>query len=177
MWKKMAHNSQNNTANPPSPTSHLRTIYLTTYNLLFAALWTSVFTTTISHLSKPRETLFAATKPLALTNQTASLLEILHAAFGTTLPLPSSLPFHFSMNEQPLTPKGLIKSPLSTTALQTTTRVIQVWMIWHCFPSSTASSHAYTALLLAWSVADSIRYVYLALNMHGRAPGWLAWVR
>jgi very-long-chain (3R)-3-hydroxyacyl-CoA dehydratase len=72
---------------------------------------------------------------------------------------------------------GLIKSPVSTTALQVVTRVIQVWMVWYSFPASTASSHAYLALLLAWSVADTIRYLYLALNMHGRVPRSLVWLR
>lgn len=72
---------------------------------------------------------------------------------------------------------GLIKSPVSTTALQVVTRVIQVWMVWYSFPWSTAPSHAYLALLLAWSVADTVRYSYLALNLHGRAPRGLVWLR
>jgi hypothetical protein len=72
---------------------------------------------------------------------------------------------------------GIIKSPVSTTALQVVTRVIQVWMVWYSFPQSTAASHAYLALLLAWSVADTIRYLYLALNMHGKAPRGLVWLR
>jgi very-long-chain (3R)-3-hydroxyacyl-CoA dehydratase len=73
--------------------------------------------------------------------------------------------------------KGLIKSPVSTTALQVVTRVIQVWMVWYSFPSSTASSSAYLALLLAWSVADTIRYVYLAMKIWGKAPRGLLCLR
>jgi len=72
---------------------------------------------------------------------------------------------------------GIIKSPVSTTALQVVTRVIQVWMVWYSFPQSTAASHAYLALLLAWSVADTIRYLYLAFNMHGKASKGLVWLR
>jgi very-long-chain (3R)-3-hydroxyacyl-CoA dehydratase len=72
---------------------------------------------------------------------------------------------------------GVIKSPVSTTALQVVTRVIQVWMVWFCFPASTADSSAYTALVLAWSVADMIRYAYLAVNLWDVAPGWLVWLR
>jgi very-long-chain (3R)-3-hydroxyacyl-CoA dehydratase len=72
---------------------------------------------------------------------------------------------------------GLIKSPVSTTALQVVTRVIQVWMVWYSFPESTATSHAYFSLLLAWSIADTIRYLYLALNMHGKSPNALVWLR
>lgn len=72
---------------------------------------------------------------------------------------------------------GIIKSPVSTTALQVVTRTIQVWMVWYSFPASTASSHAYVALVIAWAIADGIRYFYLALNMHGKAPSWLIWLR
>lgn len=72
---------------------------------------------------------------------------------------------------------GLVKSPVSTTATQVLTRVIQVWMIWWWFPVSTAASRAFPALVLAWALADSIRYLYLAANLHGVAPGWLVWLR
>lgn len=81
----------------------------------------------------------------------------------------------FSPSYSPIA--GLIKSPVSTTALQVVTRVIQVWMVWFSFPQSTASSHAYLALLLAWSTADTIRYTYLAANMWNKAPQVLVWLR
>ncbi|KAF1942872.1 PTPLA-domain-containing protein [Clathrospora elynae] len=130
-----------------------RMLYLTACNILFASLWASVFFKAISHARDVKTGLFTATEPHARWIQTASLVEILHAAFG------------------------LIKSPVRTTALQVVTRVIQVWMVWHSFPQSTATSHAYLALLLAWSIADTIRYTYLALNMHGKAPKSLVWLR
>lgn len=70
-----------------------------------------------------------------------------------------------------------MKSPVSTTAIQVFTRVIQVWMIWYNFPASTAASRAFFVLVVAWAVADSIRYLYLALNLHGKAPKTLVWLR
>lgn len=72
---------------------------------------------------------------------------------------------------------GIVKSPVSTTAIQVLTRCIQVWMIWWCFPSSTASSYAFLVLVLAWAAADATRYLYLALNLHRRAPESLVWLR
>lgn len=142
-----------NMATQRPPPSRTRLVYLTTYNLIFASLWAYVFVNTVSHASSSPPTLFRATEPQARWIQTASLIEVLHAAFG------------------------IIKSPVGTTALQVVTRVIQVWMVWFCFPSSTGPSRAYLALLLAWSIADSIRYFYLAVNLHGRAPKWLVWLR
>jgi very-long-chain (3R)-3-hydroxyacyl-CoA dehydratase len=69
--------------NPQAP-SQPRLLYLTTYNLVFASLWASVFVRAISHAQKSTKSeLFAATEPQARWIQTASLLEVLHAAFGT----------------------------------------------------------------------------------------------
>lgn len=50
-------------------------------------------------------------------------------------------------------------------------------MIWYSFPASTAASHAFFVLNLAWSLADGIRYLYLALNLHKKAPQALVWLR
>lgn len=72
---------------------------------------------------------------------------------------------------------GLVKSPVGTTALQVVARTIIVWMVWFSFPESTAASAAYPALVLAWATADAIRYLYLVLNLHGKATGALVWLR
>ncbi|KAF2821468.1 PTPLA-domain-containing protein [Ophiobolus disseminans] len=130
-----------------------RKLYLTLYNILFATLWSTIVITTLSTAPKGKAAVFAATEAKARWIQTATLIEVLHAA------------------------TGIIKSPVSTTALQVVTRVIQVWMVWYSFPGTTAWSHAYLALVLAWSLADAIRYTYLALNVHGMAPKGLVWLR
>jgi very-long-chain (3R)-3-hydroxyacyl-CoA dehydratase len=72
--------------------------------------------------------------------------------------------------------KGIVKSPVSTTFIQNFTRVVQVWL-WYFFPYTATQSSAYLALVLAWSVADSVRYLYLVLHLHGAAPKWLVWLR
>jgi hypothetical protein len=59
-----------------------RLLYLTAYNILFASLWALVFLEAISHTSDGKIELFAATEPHARWIQTASLIEVLHAAFG-----------------------------------------------------------------------------------------------
>lgn len=138
-----------------APSTHPRILYLSLYNLLFALLWVAVGARALTHYlhGSGRQALFESVEPLARWVQTLTLVEVIHAAIG------------------------LVKSPVSTTAIQVFTRVIQVWMIWWCFPESTASSHAFLVLVLAWAVADSIRYLYLALNLHGKAPQGLAWLR
>jgi very-long-chain (3R)-3-hydroxyacyl-CoA dehydratase len=75
------------------------------------------------------------------------------------------------------------------------TRVIQVWAIWWTFPEAivgddsarmhalegwrTASSGgvAFTALLLAWSIADAVRYTYLTCKMHHLESRLFTWIR
>jgi very-long-chain (3R)-3-hydroxyacyl-CoA dehydratase len=154
----------------PSSTASARKVYLTTYNIVFATLWTSIFIKAISNAGNSKLRLFSATETPARWIQTASLIEVVHSATGTR-------PFNSSLIIQTHHPAGLIKSPVGTTALQVVTRVIQVWMVWYSFPTSTAESHAYLALLLAWSVADTVRYVYLAANLWGKAGRGLVWLR
>ena len=130
-----------------------RKSYLTVYNTIFASLWSSVLFLVIANISSSRATLFENVEPLARWVQTLSLLDVLNSA------------------------TRLIPAPLGSTCTQVFTRVIQVWLIWFTFPGTTASSNAFPALLIAWSVADTIRYAYLALNIHGQAPEWLVWLR
>lgn len=62
-----------------------RMLYLTAYNALFATLWASIFVGAIYHAPNGKIALFTATEPQARWIQTASLIEVLHAAFGTLI--------------------------------------------------------------------------------------------
>lgn len=146
-----------------------RILYLTAYNLLFAALWVIVGITAIRNASGGKFVLFGAVEPLARWVQTFTMIEVVHAAIRELTFTPG-----VQLTDDVT---GLVKSPVSTTAIQVFTRVIQVWMIWYSFPASTAVSNAFFVLVLAWSIADSIRYSYLALNLHGKAPQALVWLR
>jgi very-long-chain (3R)-3-hydroxyacyl-CoA dehydratase len=137
----------------PKPSAPWRTAYLTIYNLFFACLWLSVLIRSIKYLPDGRHAVFSSVEPFTRWVQTATLIEVAHSAVR------------------------LIPSPLGTTFTQVATRVIQVWLIWYTFPDSTASSLAFPALVIAWAIADTIRYLYLALNLHGKAPSWLVWLR
>lgn len=98
--------------------------------------------------------MFQTLSPRTRWIQTLSLLDILHSL------------------------TRLIPAPLFSTFTQIATRVIQVWLIWYTFPETTAeASFAFPALLLAWSAADAIRYVFLTLHLWGKAPRGLVWVR
>ena len=78
-----------NASNGMSP----RVLYLTAYNLVFAALWASVFVNTVLHIPEGKERLFDTTEAHARWVQTLSLFEIVHSAIGTCnrLSTPSGL--------------------------------------------------------------------------------------
>lgn len=59
-----------------------RILYLTVYNLLFAALWASVGIVAINHISKGKFVLFEVVEPRARWVQTLTLIEVIHAAVG-----------------------------------------------------------------------------------------------
>lgn len=130
-----------------------RKSYLTIYNTIFACLWLCILFLALANISSNKTTLFKNVEPLARWIQTLSLFDVLHSA------------------------TRLIPAPLGSTFTQVVTRVTQVWLIWFTFPEATASSNAFPALILAWSVADAVRYAYLALNLHGSAPKWIVWLR
>jgi hypothetical protein len=135
-----------------------RTTYLTAYNTLQTSLWFILLTLTLSALSLGPDFIYTQIGPFARWVQTLCLLDIAHAA------------------------TGLIPSPLGTTFTQVATRVIQVWLIWWGFPEavlgSTSGGVAFVALVLAWSLADGVRYAFLVVKMvYGSAGETLTWLR
>lgn len=65
--------------------SSLRTLYLTLYNTIFAALWLWIGGSTLANASRGRYVLFEAVEPRARWVQTLTLIEVVHAAIGTFL--------------------------------------------------------------------------------------------
>lgn len=57
-------------------------MYLTVYNLLFAALWISVGINALSYAPNGKSVLFEAVEPRARWIQTLTLIEVVHAAVG-----------------------------------------------------------------------------------------------
>ncbi|TVY34751.1 putative very-long-chain (3R)-3-hydroxyacyl-CoA dehydratase [Lachnellula subtilissima] len=84
--------------------------------------------------------------------QTVALLEVVHAA------------------------TGIVRAPISTTAMQVASRILLVWGIVNPFPSL-AKSAAYSSMLLAWSITEVIRYSFFTFNLSGYSPGFISWLR
>ncbi|KAJ5103694.1 hypothetical protein N7532_004223 [Penicillium argentinense] len=132
----------------PRSQSAASRVYLLIYNTTCAFIWLRIlFTAATSLISSPD----VATFPLAYRTlepwtrfaQTLAIAEILHAATGIT------------------------RAPVFTTFTQSFARSVQVWAINYAFPKVTAPSPAYLVMLLAWSTADVVRYLYFAIMLAG----------
>ena len=78
-------------------TSSVRALYLTLFNISFAALWLWIGASALLNTSRGRFVLFDVVEPRARWVQTFTLIEVVHAAIGTfspVLPDPSpSIPY------------------------------------------------------------------------------------
>ncbi|PLB40863.1 putative membrane protein [Aspergillus candidus] len=148
-----------------SPGWTAKRVYLLAYNATCALLWLRILLSIISILLSQTDTanpnpsipilVYTTVEPWARWTQTLAVAEILHAATGLT------------------------RSPVHTTFTQVFARSVQVWAINYGYPDVMASSlPVYTAMLVAWSTADVIRYLYFVIMSAGLLiPGWLKWLR
>lgn len=72
---------------------------------------------------------------------------------------------------------GLVRAPLSTTALQVASRIFVVWTVAEMFPESVRICPGYPVMLLAWSITEVIRYTFYAWNLVDEVPYPLLWLR
>ena len=166
-----------------SPNRRLQTQYLIGYNLVCAILWTAVLGRVV--LLVPLVgfgNVYGGVGGFTKWTQTLALLEVGHSAVGTITrfsPLLAFYPplFSSSKTDRNRTP-GLVRSPLLTTMLQVSSRIILAWAVVDRYPSSTAPSPFYSFMLLAWSVTEIIRYSYFVWNLQGNGvPGFVTWLR
>ncbi|KAF5798366.1 putative very-long-chain (3R)-3-hydroxyacyl-CoA dehydratase [Helianthus annuus] len=134
--------------------SLLRRLYLTTYNWILFAGWFQVLFLTLKTLKEPGHAHVYSNiqKPL-LFAQTAALLEILHCIVG------------------------LVRSPVSTTVPQISSRLYMVWGILYSFPE--VQTHPLiSSLVISWCIAEIVRYAFYGTKeAFGSAPYLLLWLR
>ncbi|KAF7592033.1 hypothetical protein BBP40_000756 [Aspergillus hancockii] len=136
----------------PTPNFSSKRAYLLFYNTVSSILWLRILLTILTTKSPPST--YATLEPWTRWTQTLAVAEILHSAAGLT------------------------RAPIFTTFTQVFGRCVQVWAINYAFPEVTAASWAYPSLLLAWSVADTFRYLYFVVMLAGvSVPGLLVWLR
>ena len=70
---------------------------------------------------------------------------------------------------------GLVRANVSTTFIQVLSRV-QLIAVHYLVPEARTST-GLVPMVLAWGLVETVRYLYLSLNMFQMAPRWLLWAR
>lgn len=84
----------------------------------------------------------------------------------------------FEVDAKPCLSAAIVRSPILTTAMQVSSRLLLVWAVVDRYPQETALSIFYSSMLLAWSFTEVIRYIYFVFNLQGSGvPGFLTWLR
>ncbi|KAL8706850.1 MAG: hypothetical protein Q9201_000119 [Fulgogasparrea decipioides] len=146
--------SQERPRPPPLTRSEVAKEYLSAYNSVCALLWLSIFGRVV--LLVPITgygSVYEGAGDFTKWTQTVAILEIFHSAFG------------------------LVRSPLLTTIMQVSSRILLVWAVVDRFPSTTGQSPFYSSMLLAWSASEVVRYSYFVLNLRSSVPGFMTWLR
>ncbi|KFY23021.1 hypothetical protein V493_06159 [Pseudogymnoascus sp. VKM F-4281 (FW-2241)] len=140
---------------PRSSPSSLKRAYLILYNGMSAFLRAWIFIRTLQLWSSYGSgEVWEELHNLALWTETLTTIEVIHA--GT----------------------GLVRAAAATTALQVAGRNTIVWAITRNYPDVAAREWAYPSMLVAWNVADSVRYTFFAIERGtGRVPNTLLWLR
>ncbi|BFZ54036.1 hypothetical protein PYCC9005_001067 [Savitreella phatthalungensis] len=128
--------------------------YLVLYNTVEALLWAFVVVHffLIARVSGLR-TAHDSVATMLFWVQTSALLEIVHSLLR------------------------IVSSPVSTTVMQVSSRLLLVWGIDRQFPELTSRSPAFASMLAAWSVTEVLRYSYYAIHLQGQVPDVLLWLR
>lgn len=135
-------------------TSLFSDVYLFLYNFLQVLGWTHVLVQVGIHYAQGNstDTLWETVKFVVIVFQNAAVLEVFNVA------------------------AGLVRSNIVITAFQVASRVMVVCGV--LLPTPTAPKcYGLPLLLIAWSVAEIIRYSYYALNIFSIAPDILVWCR
>ncbi|KAI7891819.1 tyrosine phosphatase-like protein [Mucor mucedo] len=139
---------------PPGP-KNFTEWYLLSYNQVSLLGWVWILFMTWTELSDhdwDYRGVFNMVWPSLNMVQTFAVMEVVHSMFG------------------------LVRAPVITTAMQVASRLFLVWGVNYLVPE--IHSHwSFTTMMLAWSVAEIVRYSYYALHLSSGVPGFISWVR
>ena len=144
-------------------------MYLIAFNVVSATGWAVVLVATLAALATSPPAPYTAAN--AFSTQLASLLPV-PATYARSWALLAPVQSLAALEVLHVLLR-LVRSPLPTTFMQVSSRLILVWAIVARF-DSTHASPIYTTMVLAWSLTEVPRYAYYALP---RPPSWLTWLR
>ncbi|GAB2283211.1 Very-long-chain (3R)-3-hydroxyacyl-CoA dehydratase PASTICCINO 2 [Dionaea muscipula] len=134
--------------------SILKRLYFSIYNWVVFYGWAQVLYFAVKTIkeSGPEHVYNTVEKPLFLA-QSAAILEIVHSLIG------------------------LVRSPISATLPQISSRLFLIWGILYNFPE-VRTSFLVSSLVISWSITEVIRYSFFGTKeMLGVTPSFLTWLR
>eukprot|EP00820_Chromera_velia_P026765 Cvel_10564.t1-p1 / transcript=Cvel_10564.t1 / gene=Cvel_10564 / organism=Chromera_velia_CCMP2878 / gene_product=Very-long-chain (3R)-3-hydroxyacyl-[acyl-carrier, putative / transcript_product=Very-long-chain (3R)-3-hydroxyacyl-[acyl-carrier, putative / location=Cvel_scaffold640:8003-8713(-) / protein_length=237 / sequence_SO=supercontig / SO=protein_coding / is_pseudo=false len=133
-------------------------VYLFLYNVFTGGMWGYVLYILVSHFLEVGPTLTdlhlfyeKVELPLQIA-QTLAVMEVIHAF------------------------TGLVRSDFFTNLIQVVSRLHVVWIIFLVNPANHSFPFMASAIL-AWSIAELIRYPFYALSLYGLCPSFLTFLR
>lgn len=138
--------------------------YVTWYNAWLAGAWTRILYLLCTSVwyGKDRIETYDGLRNELLLAQTLAIMEVIHAAVG------------------------IVRSSAFLTAMQVASRLVVVWAVLQCVPSSQNAELVLVngtlklnviSLLLAWSITEIIRYTFYMLKELDALPYMLSWMR
>lgn len=127
--------------------------YLSLYNAISAALWAAVLVRLAIVLPLVGfDYTSQGVAPLLIRVQSLAALEIVHAVIG------------------------VVRSNPLTVAMQVASRLFLVWGVIYPFPGA-AASPAFSVMVVAWCLAELIRYPFYWSQLYRITPHWLSYLR
>lgn len=153
-------------------------VYLVAYNALSACAWIAVLVRVLAAAGPAFAKAWAAsaraTRVSALCAATAAAARAGQVAGSPMLAAVQSC----AILEVAHAALGFVPAPVLQTAVQVLSRLLVGVQVVHRMAVGRATGHwAFLAIVVAWSLADATRYAYYVLNMSGRAPAALRWLR
>lgn len=163
----------------PASQRQRQTQYLIIYNVVCVTLWVAVLGRVL--LLVPLvgfENVYGGVGNFVKWTQTLAVLEVVHSALGVYSSRHAlNRDIQTATTNRALSIVGLVRSPLSTTLMQVSSRLALVWAVVNAYPADTAPSPFYTTMILAWSITEVVRYNYFVLNLRGYVPSFMTWLR
>ena len=123
--------------------------YLFLYNSIQFCGWLLILISRLVSLDNPRMAQDA--EHLLYVFQSLAILEIFHSV------------------------SGIVRASPTTTIIQVVSRVQIIFV--HNIVSEVKGSSGVAPMVAAWGLVETVRYLYLALNLFQRSPVWLTWLR
>nr|CCC94116.1 putative protein tyrosine phosphatase [Trypanosoma congolense IL3000] len=129
--------------------------YLLAYNGTLLAGWATILAKIAQHFSNGGAVteVYPVIARLLVIFQSAAVMEVLHALLG------------------------LVRSPVGTTLLQLLSRLLVLYGTLEIGPTAARKSAFATQMVVAWCLAETIRYAYYVSTLSGLRSKMITWLR